>query len=135
MAYGNRTLLKLSARQSGTRRPSTVNQKTRYLGPVGWLKKTTGGQDKGRFSIKVSNEFKGGNFGSYEIIAFSSEKTGSLKGSKVVNKPSKPSGNKAQNPAFYLFAALPGADTNQIYCGHGQDFAFAKAPSKQRCYD
>lgn len=113
----------------------TVNQRTTYLGPVGWLKKTTGGQDKGRFSIKLPRKYRGGKFGSNEIIAFSSEKTSSLKGSKVVQKPSKPSGNKAQNPAFYLFAALPGADTVQIYCGHGQDFAFAKAPSKQRCYD
>lgn len=113
----------------------TVNQKTRYLGPVGWLKKTTGGQDKGRFTIKVPSQFRGGKFGSYEIIAFSSEKTSFLKGTTVVQKPSRPSGNKAQSPAFYLFAALPGADTNQIYCGHGQDFAFAKAPKKQKCYD
>jgi hypothetical protein len=113
----------------------TVNQKTRYVGAVGWLKKTTGGQDKARFTIKVSNEFKGGNFGSYEVIAFSSEKTSYLKGTEVVQKPSKPSGNKAQNPAYYLFAVLPGADTQQIYCGHGQDFSFAKAPEKQRCYD
>lgn len=113
----------------------TVNQKTRYLGPVGWLKKNTGGQDKARFSIRVPSQFRGGKFGSFEIIAFSSEKTSSLKGTQVLEKPSKPSGNKAQNPAFYLFASLPGADTNQIYCGHGQDFAFAKAPKKQRCYD
>ena len=113
----------------------TVNQKTRYLGAVGWLKKYTGGPDKARFSIRVPSQYRCGKFGSYEIIAFSSEKTSSLKGTQVLEKPSKPSGNKAQNPAFYLFAALPGADTNQIYCGHGQDFAFAKAPKKQRCYD
>ncbi|MCZ6473300.1 MAG: hypothetical protein O7A08_15100 [SAR324 cluster bacterium] len=113
----------------------TVNQTTRYLGPVGWLKKTTGGQDKGRFTLKVPSRYKGGNFGSFEVIAFSAEKTSYLKGTQVVKKPAQPSGNKAQNPAFYLFAALPGADTVQIYCGHGQDFSFAKAPSKQRCYD
>ncbi len=113
----------------------TVNQKTTYLGPVGWLKKGTGGQDKGRFAISLGAKYKGGNFGSNEILAFSSEKTGALNGRKVVQRPSRPSGNKAQNPAFYLFAALPGADTNQIYCGHGLDFAFVKAPEKQRCYD
>lgn len=113
----------------------TVNQKTRYLGAVGWLKQGTGGQDKGRFSIRMPSQFRGGKFGSFEIIAFSSEKTSFLKGTQVLEKPSRPSSNKAQNPAFYLFAALPGADTNLIYCGHGQDFAFAKAPKKQRCYD
>ena len=113
----------------------TVNQKSRYIGPVGWLKIGTGGQDKARFTIRVPSQFRGGKFGTYEVIAFSSEKTGFLKGTEVLQKPTKPSGNKAQNPAFYLFAALPGADTNKIYCGHGQDFSFAKAPKKQRCYD
>lgn len=113
----------------------TVNQRTRYLGAVGWLKKDTGGQDKARFTIRVPSQFRGGKFGTYEIIAFSSEKTEFLKGRQVLEKPSRPSANKAQNPAFYLFAKLPGADTNRIYCGHGQDFAFAKAPRKQRCYD
>ena len=38
-------------------------------------------------------------------------------------------------PAFYLFAKLPGADTELHYCGHGQDFFYAKAPEKQFCYD
>ncbi len=102
---------------------------------MGWLKKNTGGQDKAGFTIKVPAEFKGGDFGSFEVIAFSAEKTSYLKGTKVLQKPTKPSGNKAQNPAFYLFSALPGADTQRIYCGHGQDFSFAKAPDKQRCYD
>lgn len=113
----------------------TVNQRTRYLGPVGWLKVGTGGQDKARFTIRVPSRYRGGKFGGYEIIGFSSEKTGFLKGKKVLEKPGKPSANKTQNPAFYLFAALPGADTVKIYCGHGQDFAFAKAPKKQSCYD
>ena len=113
----------------------TVNQKTRYLGPVGWLKNNTGGQDKGRFTIRAPSQYRGGKFGTYEIIAFSSEKTTFLKGWQVLEKPSKPSANKTQNPAFYLFAKLPGADTNRIYCGHGQDFAYAKAPKKQKCYD
>lgn len=115
----------------------TVNQKTKYIGPVGWMQKT-GGKKKGRFTIKVPNSFKGGNFGSYEIIAFTSEKTKYLNGTRVVTKPASPAGSdiqKSLKPAFYMFAKLPGADTQQHYCGHGQDFFFAKAPSKQTCYD
>lgn len=98
----------------------------------------TGGKKKGRFTIKVPSEFKGGNFGSYEIIGFTSEKTNFIKGNKAVTKPRSPAGSDIQKtlkPAFYLFAALPGADTVQSYCGHGQDFFFAKAPDKQTCYD
>jgi hypothetical protein len=117
----------------------TVNQKTEYLGPVGWLKKDTGGKNKGEFRIPVPQKFRGGNFGSYEIIGFSAEKTSSLDGSNnVIEKPSEPSGSdiqKALKPAYYLFAALPGADTELHYCGHGQDFFYAKAPEKQICYD
>ena len=98
----------------------------------------TGGKKKGRFTIKVPGEFKGGNFGSYEIIAFTSEKTNFIKGNRALTKPKAPAGSDIQKsfkPAFYLFAALPGADTEQHYCGHGQDFFFAKAPNKQTCYD
>ena len=116
----------------------TVNQKTEYLGPVGWLKTDTGGKNKGRFAIPVPEQFKGGDFGSYEIIGFTAEKTSYLDGTKVVQKPSEPSGSelvKTLKPAFYMFAALPGADTQLHYCGHGQDFFYAKAPEKQYCYD
>lgn len=115
----------------------TKNQKSKYIGAVGWLKKT-GGKNKGRFTIKVPDEFKGGNFGSYEIIGFTSEKTGFLNGTRVITKPKEPSGSAIQKsfkPAFYLFAALPGADTVLRYCGHGQDFTYAKAPENQTCYD
>ena len=116
----------------------TVNQKSTYLGPVGWLKVGTGGKNKGRFTIKAPERFKGGNFGSYEIIGFSAEKTGYLDGTRVKTKPGEPSGSDIQKtfkPAFYLFAALPGADTELSYCGHGQDFFYARAPEKQTCYD
>ena len=116
----------------------TVNQKSEYIGPVGWLKKGAAGKDKGRFSIDVPDQFKGGNFGSYEIIGFTSEKTSYYDGENVVTKPSEPSGSdilKSLKPAYYLFAALPGADTQLNYCGHGQDFFYAKAPEKQLCYD
>ena len=117
----------------------TVNQKSEYLGPVGWLKNDTAGKNKGRFKIAVADKFKSGDFGSYEIIGFTSEKTGFLDGTnKVLQKPSEPSGSdiqKALKPAYYLFAALPGADTDLHYCGHGQDFFYAKAPEKQVCYD
>ncbi len=118
----------------------TVNQKTTYLGPVGWLKAKTGGKNKGRFTIPVPADYKGGKFGKYEIIGFSSEKTGALDGNKVIEQPSKPKGSDIAafpNPAFYLFAALPGADTELHYCGHGQDFFYAHADglAKQICYD
>lgn len=117
----------------------TVNQKTEYLGPVGWLTKDTAGKNKGRFKFAVPGKFKSGDFGSYEIVGFTSEKTGFLdSNNKVLQKPTEPSGSdiqKALKPAFYLFAALPGADTDLHYCGHGQDFFYAKAPEKQVCYD
>lgn len=116
----------------------TVNQKTEYIGPVGWLKNAAAGKNKGRFTIPMSAKYKGGNFGSYEIIAFSAEPTKYINGTKVVTTPKSPSGSKIQRsmkPAFYMFAALPGADTELLYCGHGQDFTYAKAPEKQTCYD
>lgn len=116
----------------------TVNQKTTYLGSVGWLKNATAGKNKGRFTINVPDKYKGGNFGSNEILAFTAERTKYIKGNKVVTVPKSPSGSKIQRslkPAFYLFAALPGADTTLSYCGHGQDFFYAKAPEKQTCYD
>ncbi len=117
----------------------TVNQTTEYLGPVGLLKEGTAGKKKGTFRVSVPDKYRSGNFGSNEIIAFSAEKTSSLDASnKVLEKPSEPSGSdmqKALKPAFYLFAALPGADTDLHYCGHGQDFFYAKAPEKQTCYD
>jgi hypothetical protein len=97
----------------------TVNQKSEYLGPVGWLKNDTAGKNKGRFKIAVPAKYKSGEFGSNEIIGFTSEKTAFLDGNnKVLLKPSEPSGSdiqKSLKPAFYLFAALPGADTALHY--------------------
>ncbi|NIR98907.1 MAG: hypothetical protein GWO39_12520, partial [Gammaproteobacteria bacterium] len=61
----------------------TVNQKSRYLGAVGWLKKGTAGKNKGKFTVQVPDEFKGGDFGSYEIIGFTAEPTNYLNGNKV----------------------------------------------------
>ena len=116
----------------------TKAQKSRYIGPVGWLKTDTAGKNKGRFKIQAPAEFKGGKFGGYEIIGFSSEKTNMIKNGKAVKIPKEPAGSDRQaalKPAFYLFAALPGADTELHYCGHGQDFFYAKAPDKQVCYD
>ena len=117
----------------------TVNQKTEYLGPVGWLKVDTTGKKKGSFRIKVPDKYKGGNFGSYEIIGFTAEKTSSLKnGTQVVEVPKEPSGSDILaklKPAFYLYAPLPGADTELGYCGHGLDFFFAKDLENQLCYD
>lgn len=121
----------------------TVNQKSTYLGPVGWLKRgETSRNKKGDFRIKMPSKFAGGKFGSNEIIAFSAEKTGWIKYDKgrpvAVKKPSKPAGSnvmKYPNPAFFLFAKLPGADTDLHYCGHGKDFFYAKDLNKQTCYD
>jgi hypothetical protein len=117
----------------------TVNQTSEYIGPVGLLKVGTAGKKKGAFRISVPEKYRSGDFGSNEIIGFTSEKTEYLdaKGN-VVTKPSEPSGSdiqKSLKPAYYLFAALPGADTELHYCGHGQDFFYAKAPEKQVCYD
>ena len=111
----------------------TVNQQSKYLGVVGELVEQGG---RGQFTIKAAKEFEGGNFGSYEIVGFTAEATGSLKGTEVVKQPTEPSGSKhVPKPAFYLFSALPGADTDQHWCGMGQDFFYAKNPDKQTCYD
>ena len=56
----------------------TVNQKSEYIGPVGWLKTGTAGKAKGKFAINVPAKYRNGDFGTNEIIAFSSEKTGYL---------------------------------------------------------
>lgn len=122
---------------------NTKNGKSTYLGPVGWLKaQPTNRNSKGNFKVKVPREFSGGNFGDNEIIAFSSEKTGYIRYEKgkpvAATKPRRPSGSsmmKYPNPAFFLFAKLPGADTELHYCGHGKDFFYAKEPTKQTCYD
>lgn len=116
----------------------TVNQKTRYLGPVGWLKRGASGKNKGNFTVKMPSQFKGGDFGTFEIIGFSAEKTGYLNDKQVLTKPKEPAGSQIQKslkPAYYLFAKLPNANTELHYCGHGQDFFYAKAPEKQLCYD
>jgi len=117
----------------------TVNQTSEYIGPVGWLKNDTAGKNKGRFRVAVPEKYRKGDFGTNEILGFSSEKTSFLDADKkVLQKPTEPAGSdilKTLKPAFYLFAALPGADTELHYCGHGQDFFYAKAPEKQVCYD
>ena len=120
----------------------TANQKSEYIGAVGWLRNDTGGKRRGKFTISVPDKFKGGNFGSYEIIGFTAEKTSFLnvtkEGIEVLEKPTEPSGSDIRDnlkPAFYLYAPLPGSDTEIHYCGHGGDFFFAKDLDKQFCYD
>ncbi len=118
----------------------TVNQKTTYLGAVGWLDRAAGGKQKRSFTLNAPPQYKGGKFGTYEIIAFSSEATSRIDKAQVVESPTKPNGSDIAafpNPAFYLFAALPGADTELHYCGHGQDFFYAHKDglAKQTCYD
>ncbi len=111
----------------------TVNQKSAYLGAFGWL----GSGSSDSFSFHLPAKYKGGNWGTYEVIGFTSEKTGFIgKGNKVAQKPDSPSGtDSVMPPAFYLFGALPGAKTEQHCCGHGKDFFYANAPDKQICYD
>jgi hypothetical protein len=116
----------------------TRHQRTEFLGAVGWLKRETGGKNKGRFSFPIPDKFKGGKFGDYEIVGFSAEATGTLNGTEVVTMPASPAGSMTLpqlKPAFYLFAKLPGARTELHYCGHGEDFFYAAAPEKQFCYD
>lgn len=117
----------------------TVNQKWEYIGPVGKLKTGTAGKNKGSFRIPVPEKYRGGDFGSYEFIGFSSEKDSFMDASgKALSEPTEPAGSdlqKSLKPAYYLYAALPGADTELHYCGHGQDFFYARAPEKQICYD
>ena len=117
----------------------TVNQTSEYIGPVGWLKPGTAGKEKGRFKIAVPAKYRNGDFGTNEILGFTSESTPYINNTgAAVTIPSEPSGSDIQadlKPAFYLYAALPGADTDLHYCGHGQDFFYAKAPEKQVCYD
>ena len=106
----------------------TANKKSLHLGKVPYLPDTTG-KNKGEFAIKNSNAFKSGNFGSFEIIVFSAEVPGS--------NPKEPSGSKwnpQHKPAFYLFGRLPGTNSPKHYCGHGQDFFFAKNLD-HICYD
>ncbi len=111
----------------------TVNQKSAYLGPVGWLD----ADGSGSFSVELPAQYKGGKWGSYEVLGFTSEKTSSIKnGNEVAQKAAEPAGTESvPSPAFYLFGALPGAETEQHYCGHGNDFFYANAPEKQTCYD
>ena len=112
----------------------TVNQTSTFLGPVKPMK--AGAANKGKFTIKAPDEFKGGNFGSNEIIGFTAESSQYVDGKKLSGAPDSPSGTKTvPAPAFYMFAALPGADTERHFCGHGKDFFYAKAPEKQTCYD
>jgi len=115
----------------------TVNQKSELLGGVRILSDKNA---SGSFKFALPEKFKGGDFGTYEIIGFTSESDDMLKKNgktyDVVTTPTEPAGTKKiPSPAFYLFAALPGAETTQYFCGHGKDFFYAAAPDKQTCYD
>ncbi len=115
----------------------TVNQKSELVGGVTILNPKNA---SGKFSIALPEKFKNGDFGSYEVLGFTYEEDSVLeKKGKVFNvlaAPSEPAGTKkVPSPAFYLFGALPGAQTEQHFCGHGKDFFYAAAPDKQTCYD
>jgi hypothetical protein len=117
----------------------TVNQKTEYLGVVGWLQLGTVPTNPADFVVKAPPRFKGGKFGTNEIIGFTAEKTSRIaEDGSVAAAPVKPSGSAilpALQPAFYLYAKLPGADAERAFCGHGKDFFYAKDPARQTCYD
>jgi len=116
---------------------NTATQKSELLGPVRLL---SAKKAAGKFKIKLPEKFKSGDFGDFEILAFSSEKNELIKkkgnGWEATSLPDKPAGTKrVPSPAFYLFGALPGAKTELNFCGHGKDFFYANAPDKQTCYD
>lgn len=117
----------------------TVNQKSTYLGVVGWLKVGTVGANEADFTLKLPAQYKGGKFATSEIVGFTAERTDLIAENGVVAAPpTRPSGSDLQaafKPAFYLYAKLPGAKTDRAYCGHGKDFFYARAPDKQTCYD
>ena len=115
----------------------TVNQKSELIGGVTILNPK---KASGKFTIALPEKFKGGDFGTNEILGFTYEADGTLEKSgkqyNVVTTPDEPAGTKkVPSPAFYLFGALPGAETEQHFCGHGKDFFYAAAPDKQTCYD
>jgi hypothetical protein len=106
----------------------TRSKQAEHLGRVGY-KANTVGKNKAAFDVALPAAFHGGKFGKFEVVAFSAETKGA--------KPSAPSGSKilpALKPAFYLYAALPGANIPQIYCGHGQDFSFT-SNQDHTCFD
>lgn len=112
----------------------TVNQSSRLVGPVKAVK--AGRANSGSFTVQAPEELEGGQFGSHEIIGFTAEDAALFDGDSAVGAPESPAGTKTvPSPAFYMFAALPGADTERHFCGHGKDFFYAKAPEKQTCYD
>ncbi len=106
----------------------TRSRQAQHLGRIAY-KANTVGKNKAAFDVALPAAFHGGKFGAYELIAFSAEARNA--------KPAAPSGSKIQptlKPAFYLYAALPGASIPQIYCGHGQDFSFT-SNQDHTCFD
>ena len=106
----------------------TRSKQAEHLGRIAY-KANTVGKNKAAFDVALPAAFQGGKFGTYEIVAFSAEAKGA--------KPAAPSGSKIQptlKPAFYLYAALPGANIPQIYCGHGQDFSYT-SNQDHTCFD
>jgi len=106
----------------------TRSKQAEHLGRIAF-KANTVGKNKAGFQVPLPAAFQGGKFGRYEVVAFSAEAKGA--------KPAAPSGSKilpALKPAFYLYAALPGANIPQIYCGHGQDFSFT-SNLDHTCFD
>ena len=48
----------------------TVNQRSEYIGPVGWLKNGTAGKDKGRFSIDLPAKYAMATLAAMKSLAF-----------------------------------------------------------------
>jgi len=107
---------------------NTETRKALHVGRIPYRAGTVG-KTKGDFALPLPGEFKGGKFAGWELIAFTAEAAGAA--------PAAPSGSKiqkAQKPAFYLYAPLPGASVPGVYCGHGQDFSFT-SNQDHTCFD
>lgn len=107
---------------------NTQTKQALRIGKVPYKPETVG-KTKGEFSLPLPEQFKGGAFAGYELIAFSAEANGAT--------PNEPSGSAIQTtlkPAFYLYAPLPGASVPSVYCGHGQDFSFT-SNQEHTCFD
>ena len=93
-----------------------VKHQSKYLVFVGDFKNNGSEQS----TSQADNIFKDGNFGRCEIVGFTAEATGSVKGTPVIKQPS--SSKRGAKTRYYLFSTLPGGNSDQLRCAIGLDF-------------